>query len=37
VEEGTPDSFADLDAKLKGGEERTRGYLAVVQSETAAP
>jgi len=37
VEEGAPDSFADLDAKLKALEEKTKAELAKLQSDTAAP
>merc|ERR1719446_285170 len=37
VEEGTPDSFADIDAKLKALEEKTKAELAKLQSDTAAP
>jgi len=37
VEEGAPDSFADLDAKLKAMEEKTKAELAKLQSDTAAP
>jgi hypothetical protein len=37
VEEGAPDSFADLDAKLKALEEKTKSELAKLQSDTAAP
>merc|ERR1719160_975041 len=32
-----PDSFADLDAKLKSLEEKTKAELAKLQSDTAAP
>merc|ERR1719355_161352 len=37
VEEGAPDSFADLDAKLKALEEKTKSELAKLQADTAAP
>merc|ERR1719321_2295016 len=37
LEEGAPDSFADLDAKLKALEEKTKSELAKLQSDTAAP
>jgi len=37
LEEGAPDSFADLDAKLKALEEKTKAELAKLQSDTAAP
>merc|ERR1719386_382256 len=37
VEEGAPDSFADIDAKLKALEEKTKAELAKLQSDTAAP
>ena len=37
VEEGAPDSFADLDAKLKAREEKTKAELSKLQSDTAAP
>merc|ERR1719478_1385693 len=37
VEVGAPDSFADLDAKLKALEEKTKAELAKLQSDTAAP
>ena len=37
VEEGSPDSFADLDAKLKQMEEKTKAELAKLQADTAAP
>ena len=37
MEEGAPDSFADLDAKLKALEEKTKAELAKLQSDTAAP
>merc|ERR1719399_2112474 len=37
VEEGAPDSFADLDAKLKALQEKTKAELAKLQSDTAAP
>merc|ERR1719482_877015 len=33
----TPDSFADIDAKLKALEEKTKAELAKLQSDTAAP
>ena len=34
---GSPDSFADLDAKLKQLEEKTKAELAKLQADTAAP
>jgi len=37
LEQGAPDSFADLDAKLKQLEEKTKSELAKLNSETAAP
>merc|ERR1719487_1184688 len=37
VEEGSPDSFADLDAKLKQLEEKTKAELAKLQADTSAP
>merc|ERR1719428_1789251 len=37
VEKGSPDSFADLDAKLKQLEEKTKAELAKLQADTAAP
>merc|ERR1719238_1419817 len=37
VEVGAPDSFADIDAKLKALEEKTKAELAKLQSDTAAP
>merc|ERR1719243_352420 len=37
VQEGSPDSFADLDAKLKQLEEKTKAELAKLQADTAAP
>ena len=37
AETGSPDSFADLDAKLKALEEKTKAELAKLQSDTAAP
>jgi hypothetical protein len=37
VEEGAPDSFADLDAKLKALEEKTKAELVKLQSDTVAP
>jgi len=37
LEEGAPDSFADLDAKLKALEEKTKAELSKLQSDTAAP
>merc|ERR1719316_1935056 len=37
VQEGAPDSFADIDAKLKALEEKTKAELAKLQSDTAAP
>merc|ERR1719160_2071132 len=37
VEEGAPDSFADIDAKLKALEEKTKQELAKLQSDTASP
>merc|ERR1719359_569215 len=37
LEESGPDSFADLDAKLKALEEKTKAELAKLQSDTAAP
>merc|ERR1719261_2067203 len=37
LEEGAPDSFADIDAKLKALEEKTKAELAKLQSDTAAP
>jgi len=37
LEEGAPDSFADLDTKLKALEEKTKAELAKLQSDTAAP
>merc|ERR1712078_264040 len=33
----SPDSFADLDAKLKQMEEKTKAELAKLQADTAAP
>merc|ERR1719449_373320 len=37
LQEGAPDSFADIDAKLKAMEEKTKAELAKLQSDTAAP
>merc|ERR1719298_72173 len=37
MEEGSPDSFADLDAKLKQLEEKTKAELAELQADMAAP
>merc|ERR1719498_482722 len=37
AETGSPDSFADLDAKLKQLEEKTKSELAKLQADTAAP
>merc|ERR1719440_115808 len=37
ADEGSPDSFADLDAKLKQLEEKTKAELAKLQADTAAP
>ena len=37
AETGSPDSFADLDAKLKQLEEKTKAELAKLQADTAAP
>merc|ERR1719506_819305 len=37
VQEGSPDSFADLDAKLKQLEDKTKAELAKLQADTAAP
>ena len=35
--QGSPDSFADIDAKLKQMEEKTKAELAKLQADTAAP
>ena len=37
LQKGSPDSFADLDAKLKQLEEKTKAELAKLQADTAAP
>ena len=37
MEEGAPDSFADIDAKLKALEDKTKAELSKLQSDTAAP
>merc|ERR1719331_2716783 len=37
IQKGSPDSFADLDAKLKQMEEKTKAELAKLQADTAAP
>merc|ERR1719311_209501 len=37
VTHSKPDSFADLDAKLKQMEEKTKAELAKFQADTAAP
>merc|ERR1711896_107909 len=37
VEEGSPDVYADFDAKLKQLEEKTKAELAKLQADTAAP
>merc|ERR1719487_2055053 len=37
VQTASPDSFADIDAKLKQMEEKTKAELAKLQADTAAP
>merc|ERR1719387_2840176 len=37
IQEGSPDSFADLDAKPKQMEEKTKAELAKLKSDMAAP
>jgi Skp family chaperone for outer membrane proteins len=37
TQSGSPDNFADIDAKLKALEEKTKAELAKLQSDTAAP
>merc|ERR1719235_2546726 len=37
IQKGSPDSFADLDAKLKQMEEKTKAELAKLQADTADP
>merc|ERR1719375_2342032 len=37
LQTGSPESFADLDARLKQLEEKTKAELAKLQADTAAP
>merc|ERR1719274_457531 len=37
IQEGSPDSFADIDAKLKQMEDKTKAELAKLKTDMAAP